>query len=114
MDDDRLAGTLMCTGGLLGLAGTVSTVFPFSFLGLVCFGLVLPFGGFVYRKRPEARLLAAASLWFAPLGGVASFVVFSYAQTYPSGILVLQGALGLVGSGLAFTGAAVKRLGLRI
>lgn len=87
---------------------------PFSFLGLISFGLVLAFGGFVYRKRPEARLLAAASLWFSPLGGVASFVIFSFAQTYRLEILVVQGAVGLVGAGLAFAGAAVKRLGLRI
>ena len=30
MDRDRVGGMLMLAGGLLGLAGTVMTVFPFS------------------------------------------------------------------------------------
>jgi hypothetical protein len=75
MDPDRLAGTLMATGGLLGLAGTISTFFPFSVLGVLSFAFVLTFAVLVYRKRPEARLVAAATLWFAPLGGVACVIV---------------------------------------
>ncbi len=104
----------MCTGGVLGLAGTVSTVFPFSFLGVISFGLVVAFGTFVYRKRPEARLLSVATLWFAPLGGAASYVILSFAQTYHVGAWVVQGTAGLAGFGLAFTGAVINRLGIHV
>jgi len=110
---------LMLAGGLLGLAGTVMTVFPFSVLGVISFGLILPFGGFVYRKRPEARLLAVATLWFAPLGGIASWFVFSFGlafsfgPTNPFAVWVIQGVVGMAGSGLGFAGAIVKLFGAR-
>jgi len=114
MDRDRVGGTLMLAGGLLGLAGTVMTIFPFSVLGVISFGLILPFGGLVYRKRPEARLLAVATLWFAPLGGIASVIVFEAGRSFSSGPAspsppwVIQGAIGLVGSGLGLAGALTE------
>src|SRR5213594_800595 len=96
MDRDRVGGMLMLAGGLL-----------------------LHFGGFVYRKRPEARLLAVATLWFAPLGGVASWFVFSFGlafsfgPTNPFAVWVIQGVVGMAGSGLGFAGAIVKLFGAR-
>src|SRR2546427_7788427 len=113
MDRDRVGGMLMLAGGLLGLAGTVMTVFPFSVLGVISFGLILPFGGFVYRKRPEARLLAVATLWFALLGGVASWFVFSFGLALsfgpgnPFAVRILQRAVGMARSRLGFEGASV-------
>jgi len=53
VDDDRLAGTMMCSGSLLGLTGTISTVFPFSFLGLISFGLVSPSVGSYIGSDPR-------------------------------------------------------------
>jgi hypothetical protein len=109
-----MTGTLMSAGGVLGLAGTIGTVFPFSVLGVISFGLVLSFGAFVYRKRPEARLLAAATLWFAPLGGVAAVIIILFARGLASDVLLFQGSLGLVGMGCALTGAIVKHHGLSV
>ena len=115
MDPDRIAGVLMCTGGLLGLAGTVSTLFPFSVLGVISFGLVLLFGALVYRKRPEARLVAAAALWFAPLGGVACVTLLWLNHTGwgPYDLWDAQGSVGLFGMSLALAGAVMKHHGIR-
>jgi hypothetical protein len=111
MDPDRLAGTLMATGGLLGLAGTISTFFPFSVLGVLSFAFVLTFAVLVYRKRPEARLVAAATLWFAPLGGVACVIVlwFNRSGWFYVALWDLQAYVGLVGMGIALAGALVGR-----
>lgn len=105
----------MFTGGCLGFAGTVSTYFPFSVLGVVSFGLVVVFGGLVYRKRSEARLLAAATLWFAPLGGVACVVLvwFTPSGPVPNGLWRIQGAVGLLGMCLAMAGAIAGSRGVR-
>ena len=107
VDSDQLRGILMSLGGCLGFVGTVSTYFPFSVLGVVSFGLVVAFGALVYQKRREARLLAAATLWFAPLGGVACVVLlwFTPSAPVPNGLWRIQGAVGLFGMGLALAGA---------
>ncbi|MGI0148418.1 MAG: hypothetical protein ACREDF_02640 [Thermoplasmata archaeon] len=116
MDSDRFAGSLMTAGGILGLVGTVSTFFPFSVLGVVSFGLVLVFGVLVFRNRPEARLVAAATLWFAPLGGAACVIVlwFNRGGWFHSDLWDVQGSIGLFGMGLALLGAISKRRGIRI
>jgi len=113
VDVDRGAGTFMCAGGIIGLAGTISTVFPFSVLGVISFGLVLAFGGFVSRKRAQARLLASATLWFALLGGAASATILWFAQVYQSNVWLAQGSVGLVGAAIALTGAVIKHRGVR-
>jgi len=97
----------MSLGGCLGFAETVSTYFPFSVLGVVSFGLVVAFGALVFQKRREARLLAAATLWFAPLGGVACVVLlwFTPSGAVTNGLWHIQGAVGLFGMGLALAGA---------
>ena len=116
MDADQLAGTLIGTGGILGLAGTISTFFPFSVLGVLSFGLVLVFGVLIYRKRPEARLVAAATLWFAPLGGVACATVlwFNRSGWFHVALWDVQGSVGLFGMGLALVGAVIEHRGIRV
>lgn len=116
MDSDRLRGILMSTGGCLGLAGTVSTYFPFSVLGVVSFGLVAVFGGLVYLKRPEARLVAAATLWFAPLGGVACVVLLAWppAGSPAPDLWRVQGSVGLFGMCLALAGVIGRFRGIRM
>lgn len=115
MDTDRLAGILLSIGGTLGLAGTVSTFFPFSVLGVISFGLVLVFGVLVYWKRREARLVAAATLWFAPLGGVACVVILSinYFGCCHNELWGVQGSVGLFGMNLALAGAVIELRGIR-
>src|ERR1700704_3514417 len=102
LNSDQLRGILMSLGGCLGFAGTVSTYFPFSVLGVISFGLVMGFGGLVYQKRVEARLLAAATLWFAPLGGVACVLLiwFTPSGSSASELWRVQGFIGLFGMGL--------------
>lgn len=114
-DADRLRGILIFTGGCLGFAGTVSTYFPFSVLGVVSFGLVAAFGGLIYVKRPEARLLTAATLWFAPLGGVACIILVGFTPPgAPSPDLWrVQGSVGLFGMCLALAGAIGWHRGTR-
>jgi hypothetical protein len=113
---DRLRGIFISTGGCLGFAGTVSTYFPFSVLGVISFGLVAVFGGLVSVKRPEARLLTAATLWFAPLGGVACIFLIGFAPPgAPSQDLWrVQGSVGLFGMFLALAGAIGWRRGIRM
>jgi hypothetical protein len=112
---ERLRGILIFVGGCLGFAGTVSTYFPFSVLGVISFGLVAVFGGLVYLKRPEARLLTAATLWFAPLGGVACIFLVGFAPPGASHDLWrVQGSIGLFGMGLALAGAIGWHRGIRM
>src|SRR5713226_5224167 len=59
LNSDQLRGILMSLGGCLGFAGTVSTYFPFSVLGVVSFGLVVAFGALVFQKRRDALVRAA-------------------------------------------------------
>lgn len=115
MDADRLAGILLSVGGTLGLAGTLSTFFPFSVLGVISFGLVLVFGVLVCRKRPEARLAAAATLWFAPLGGAACAIVlwFNHHGWGHYDLWDVQGSVGLFGMSFALAGAVIKLRGIR-
>jgi len=111
----RLRGILMSTGGCLGFAGTVSTYFPFSVLGVVSFGLVAVFGALVYQKRLEARLFVAATLWFAPLGGVACVLLIWFTPSGSSAydLWRVQGSVGLFGMCLALAGAIGKRRSIR-
>ncbi len=106
----------MSTGGTLGLAGTVSTFFPFSVLGVISFGLVLVFGVLVYRRRTEGRLVAAATLWFAPLGGAACVVIlwFNRFGWGHNDVWDIQGAIGLIGMCIALSGAAIKLRRIRL
>jgi hypothetical protein len=107
VDSDQLRGILMSLGGCLGFIGTVSTYFPFSVLGVVSFGLVVAFGALVFQKRREARLLAGATLWFAPLGGIACVLLiwFTPLGSSASTLWRVQGSVGLFGMCLALAGA---------
>jgi hypothetical protein len=76
MDPDRLPGILVCTGAIVGLAGSIGVMFytPLVLLGPISFAIVLLLGAFAFGKRKEGRLLAGGILWFAVLGGAASLV----------------------------------------
>jgi hypothetical protein len=115
VDSHRVRGILMSTGGCLGFAGTVSTYFPFSVLGVISFGLVAVFGGLVFQRRNEARLLAAATLWFAALGGIACVLLiwFTPSGSPASDLWRVQGSVGLFGMCLALAGAIGKRRSIR-
>jgi hypothetical protein len=113
VESERLRGILISTGGCLGFVGTVSTYFPFSVLGVISFGLVAVFGALVYQKRLEARLLAAATLWFAPLGGGACILLiwFTPSGSSASDLWRVQGSVGLFGMCLALAGAIGRHCG---
>ena len=108
MASDRLAGTLMCAGAMIVLIGTAPIglllLFP---LTLVSFSLVLLFGVYVARRRPEGEILALATLWFATIGGLPFLWIFgfSYAYGWPA---TPVGYLGLLGTTIAIFGAALK------
>jgi hypothetical protein len=108
---DEIAGELMTVGGLLGFLGTVSTVFPFSVMGVLSFGLVTAFGILVIRNRPEARIVAAATLWFAPLGGLSCAITlwFNHTGWLHSDLWDAQSFVGLLGTSVALTGAVLMR-----
>jgi len=80
VDPDRLAGALICTGAVVGLVGSIATMSVF--LGVPSFGLVLLLGVYAFRKRKEGRLLAAAVVWFAALGGLGAFPPFFLFRGY--------------------------------
>jgi hypothetical protein len=111
VDSDRYAGILMCTGAIVGLAGSIAVFYaPPFLLGPISFALVLPFAAYGFRKRKESRLLAGAVLWFALLGGAASlslhFVRGGY-MAVPSDYY-WKAAIAAFGTALAVAGAAIK------
>ncbi len=111
MDPDRLAGILIMTGAVIGLVSTTVTLWTvFSVMGWLAFVLVLVFGVYVFRKRPEARLLAAATLWFAPLEAVSSAEII-----WLAGYISLEGvrvwaSAALIGTALTLVGGFVRLL----
>src|SRR2546422_11227065 len=66
VDPDRLAGTLICGGGIIGLIGSVASLS--LLLGVPSFALVLLLGIYSFRRRKEGRLLAGGGALFAVLG----------------------------------------------
>jgi len=116
VDFDRLAGTLIYLGAILGLAGSTAQwfFFPLYLLGAGSFALVLLLGAFMIRKRPEGRLLAAGAIWFALLGGAASFffLVIGFWVFWDPAVWIAP--LAVVGSALAVVGAEIKLHPLRI
>jgi len=109
-DPDRLAGALICAGAVVGLIGSVATMSVF--LGVPSFALVLMLGAYAFRKRKEARLLAAAVVWFAALGALGGFPPFFFFRFYgllPAGYYWLA-AIPVLGTALAIAGAVVKLL----
>lgn len=115
MDPNGVSGWLMCSGAVVGLVGTTPNffLFPFALLGYTSFLIVLVFGAVILRKRPRGRRLGAASLGFASLGGMASaaLVWFGSRSSFINlESTVLLGGVGLIGTGLAATGAMIKCL----
>ena len=109
LDRNRFSATLVCGGAALGLVGSAPSGFTLisGFLGLICFGLVLLFGVRLFQKRPEARILSAATIYFALVGGVVD-IVFP-----PFGLVIYGGALwlisvGPIGTVTAITGAVLR------
>src|SRR3989442_3262725 len=81
MDPDQLAGILIVMGAVVGLVSTTITLWTiFSVMGWFAFALVLVFGVYVFRQRSEARLLAIATLWVAPLEAVSNARVLTVAR----------------------------------
>ncbi len=110
IDRDRLSAILACAGASLGLVGSVPsgfTVVP-ALLSLICFTFALLFGVALFQKRPEGRLLAAATVYFALVGGGVDIV-------FPPLGLVLHGgdalwliSVGPIGMVIAGAGAVMR------
>ncbi len=111
VNPDRLAGILIMTGAAVGLVSTTVTLWTvFSVMGWLAFLLVLVFGVYVFRKRPEARLLAAATLWFAPLEAVSSALIIWLAGYMSLGGGRVWASAALVGTALTLVGGFVGLL----
>src|SRR5712691_11661483 len=81
-----IGAVLVCVGGTLGLVGSrIAFGFPFGFLSLTCFTLVLLFGVRLFRKGPESRILSAATLYFALVGLGEALFFLPYLVRYPVG-----------------------------
>jgi len=76
IDRNRFGALLICAGAAIGLVGSRLALFVsiFAFFTAFCFALVLLFGVALLRPRPEGRLLAAGTLYFALVGSGLSFV----------------------------------------
>ena len=85
VNPDRLAGTLICIGGTVGLIGSIASLA--IFLGAPSFALVLLLSAYSFRKRKESWLLAAAVVWFAALGAFESFLFFFFFRGYNAFLL---------------------------
>ncbi len=108
MASDRLAGILMCAGAATALIGTgLIGLFFFSLLTIVSFGLVFLFGLYVARKRPEGRILAVATLWFATVGGLPFLWIVGLSTLFGS-LAVSVGYVGLLGTTIVIAGATLK------
>lgn len=108
----RTAGALIGLGAIFGLAATIpiSRYLP-ALVGVVAFGIVLLMGFLVLRKRSPSRGPATACVWFALLGGHASF--WSIPLVGPSAsfdVWSTLGALGVFGMGISLIGAGTGRL----
>ncbi len=111
MDPGRLAGILIVTGAAVGLLSTTVTLWTvFSVMGWLAFALVLVFGVYVFRKRPEARLLALATLWFAPLEAVSSALIIWLASYISLEGGRVWGSVALVGTALTIVGGFARLL----
>ncbi len=97
----------MCTGATLGLVGTILGFSLFVFLSGISFGLVFLFGVYVTRKRPEGPILAAATLWFATIGGLPFLWIFGLSFWF-GWLALLIGSLLILGTAIAIAGAALK------
>jgi hypothetical protein len=109
IDRNRLVAFLVCAGAAVGLVGSAPTGFTFlvALFSGFCFTLAFRFGVALFQKRRESRALAAASLYFALLGGGADIL-------FPPLGLVLHGsgaawliAIGPIGMVIAGTGAVI-------
>jgi len=77
IDINRLGALLICAGGAIGLVGSrVGFLGIFVFFTACCFALVLLFGVALLRTKPEGRLFAAATLYFALAGSGLSIVFY--------------------------------------
>jgi len=114
VDSDRLAGILMCVGGISGLAGMAPLLFSglsiFSILATAPFGLLALLGVYVHRKHPMGRALAGAALGLAALGGGISALYLFGALLFQSGLGTIQGSVAVLAGMVALAGAAIKRI----
>src|SRR3989442_12897853 len=76
VNPDRLAGTLICIGGTVGLIGSIASLA--IFLGGPSFALVLLLSAFSFRKRKEGWLLPAPGVWVAAFWAFESFLFFFF------------------------------------
>jgi len=110
VDPDRLAGTLICGGGIIGLIGSVASLS--LLLGVPSFALVLLLGIYSFRRRKEGRLLAGGVLWFAILGTLGAFPSGSGFALFGYGFLLATyyfvAAIPVLGMALALAGAVIK------
>jgi len=108
VDPDRLAGTLICGGGIIGLIGSVASLS--LLLGVPSFALVLLLGIYSFRRRKEGRLLAGGVLWFAILGTLGAFpsgfALFGYGFLLANYYFVAE--IPVLGMALALAGAVIK------
>lgn len=111
MDPDQLAGILIVMGAVVGLVSTTITLWTiFSVMGWFAFALVLVFGVYVFRQRSEARLLAIATLWFAPLEAVSSAWILTFARFVRSDGAVAWAFVALFGTVLTVVGGFLRIL----
>ena len=117
MGFDRPAGTLMCTGAVVGIAAMIPTPwllygFALGILAAAAFVLVLLFGLIVYWGRPPSRSLAGAGILFAFLGGIASVTII-WLGGFPSPVselAVALGSLGVLGMCVSLIGCGIGRV----
>ena len=112
VNPDRLAGTLICIGGTVGLIGSIASLA--IFLGAPSFALVLLLSAYSFRKRKESWLLAAAVVWFAALGAFESFLFFFFFfrgyNAFLLGGYYWLAAIPILGMALAVAGGVVTLL----
>ncbi len=108
VDLDRLAGTLICAGGIVGLIGSVASLS--LLLGVPSFALVLLLGIYSFRRRKEGRLLAGGVIWFAVLGTLGGFppgfALFGYG--FLVGYYYWWASIAILGMALSLAGAVLK------
>jgi len=110
---DRLAGTLISAGAIVGLIGSIVTLSVL--LGVPSFAVVLLLGVYVLRRQTEGRLLAGAVVWFAALGSFEGFsAIFLYRGFVPlPADYYWKVSITILGMAVAAAGAILKLRPLR-
>lgn len=112
---DPLAASLVSGGAALGFVtmSLAATSLPFTLLGKFAFASGLVSGLLLFTRQSIGPVLAAASAWFAVLGGAVSIALLLLGGIVGEGWPMVIGVLGIAAMVTSLAGARVELRALR-